>query len=35
MNGLNFVGKGAVYSETLCDTAKLRLISWDSRGPAV
>ena len=35
MNGLNFVAKGMVYSETLCDAAKLRLISWDSRGPTV
>jgi hypothetical protein len=35
MNGLNSVAKGMVYSETLCDAAKLRLISWDSRGPTV
>jgi hypothetical protein len=35
MNGLNSVAKGVVYSETLCDAAKLRLISWDSQGPRV
>ena len=35
MNGLNSVAKGVVYSETLCDAAKLRLISQDSRGPMV
>jgi hypothetical protein len=35
MNGLNSAAKGMVYSETLCDAAKLCLTSWDSRGAAV
>ena len=35
MNDLNSVAKGMVYSETLCDAAKLRMLSWDSRGPPV
>ena len=35
MNGLNSVAKGMVYSETLCDTAKLCQISWDSQGPTI
>ena len=35
MNGLKSVAKGVVYSEMLCDLAKLRPISRDSRGPMV
>jgi hypothetical protein len=35
MNGFISVTKGMVYSETLCDAAKLRLISWDSQGSTV
>jgi len=35
MNGLNSVAKGVVYPETLCDAAKLRLLSGDSRGSTV
>jgi hypothetical protein len=31
MNGLKSAAKWVVYSETLCDAAKLRLISWGSR----
>jgi hypothetical protein len=35
MNDLKSVARGMVYSETLCDAAKLRLISWDSQGSTV
>jgi hypothetical protein len=35
MNGLNSVANGMVYAETLCDLARLCLISWDSRGLTV
>jgi len=35
INGLNSAAKGMVCLETLCDAAKLRVISWDSRGPMV
>jgi hypothetical protein len=31
MNGLKSAAKWVVSSETLCDAAKLRLISWGSR----
>jgi hypothetical protein len=35
MNDLKSVAKRVVYSETFCDAAKLRVLSWDSQGPPV